>query len=469
MSASSACDEICAVDRICEGGRCVCADGLEDCGVVCVDTERDPASCGECGNACPWGGSCRNGVCDCPPGTQLCDDACVDTNSDPDHCGDCFQRCVDVLNAGMPICRDGECRFDCDFGYADCDGDWKTGCETQVLDDQDHCGACNLSCDGLPDVESASCAMGSCHIHTCAEGRGNCDFDPTTGCESDTTSDPENCGSCGVSCNALPRVDKTSCEEGTCVFTCEEGWDDCDGNVANGCEADLLFGTTGHCGACDVECGASEVCWDGECAADPIYANWPIPPEGPTAYDYDTRPGIVIDLVTDLEWERSPPGNTMVIEDAKAHCATLDLHGGGWRLPTPVELFSLVDTTRVAAPMIDVTAFPGTSSAYYWTSIPDPSSTTGAMWMVNFGTAGAASHPGSRNVRCVRGTHRIEGERYVIGTDTVEDTVTGLIWQRRMASPSVLPPAAIEGCASLRLEGKVNRRYRCVRTADPKP
>ncbi len=56
-----------------------CPAGTERCGGACVDTSRDPASCGRCGQACAPGGSCEAGICvggvGCPPAPDGVSDA----------------------------------------------------------------------------------------------------------------------------------------------------------------------------------------------------------------------------------------------------------------------------------------------------------------------------------------------------------------------------------------------------------
>jgi hypothetical protein len=56
------------------------------------------------------------------------------------------------------------------------------------------------------------------------------------------------------------------CVDGVCEAECEAGFDDCNGDVADGCEADL--GSPDTCGDCTTHCsdnGGTPVCADGEC------------------------------------------------------------------------------------------------------------------------------------------------------------------------------------------------------------
>ncbi len=66
----------------------------------------------------------------------------------------------------------------------------------------------------------------------CAAGETAC----PDGCV-DTSSDPENCGGCGIVC-IVPNGEG-ACEDGVCVpGQCDDGWGDCDGIVDNGCESE---------------------------------------------------------------------------------------------------------------------------------------------------------------------------------------------------------------------------------------
>ena len=79
----------------------------------------------------------------------------------------------------------------------------------------------------------------------------------------------------------------------------------------------------------------------------------------PSAYA-DLGDGTVQDKVTGLLWQKAIDATTqkLVWQDAKSYCAALPLAGHTWRLPTRIELLSIVDFTRVG-PAIDSKAFPG--------------------------------------------------------------------------------------------------------------
>lgn len=67
----------------------------------------------------------------------------------------------------------------------------------------------------------------------------------------DLQSDPNNCGMCGVGCVAPNAI--MACEAGACALDeCEPGWSDCDGSLANGCEAEV---SCSQGSSCETTCG----------------------------------------------------------------------------------------------------------------------------------------------------------------------------------------------------------------------
>lgn len=86
-----------------------------------------------------------------------------------------------------------------------------------------------------------------------------------------------------------------------------------------------------------------------------------------------------MDTRTRLVWERAPDKVPRRQPEAVAYCDGLVLGGRtDWRLPTALELSSLIDVRR-RDPAIDTTAFPGTPADNHWTSTPDPMSATRAF------------------------------------------------------------------------------------------
>jgi len=131
--------------------------------------------------------------------------------------------------------RQGTCYYECEYGYDDCDGDPRNGCEVKV-------SAC-VDADGLIGWDWLAGA-------------------PTNGCETalgytaGQLNDRSKPASERVSYNCLNMLGQQNVNTtapiycrggqdgnldnlGTCQFSCLPGFQDCDGNPDNGCEAEI--------------------------------------------------------------------------------------------------------------------------------------------------------------------------------------------------------------------------------------
>src|SRR5262245_10073084 len=89
------------------------------------------------------------------------------------------------------------------------------------------------SCRGFDEGDLTEPPDGS---HCPAEAPAWCDATCV-----DLSSDLFHCGICGRACNNPPNGEAISCVDGACsIAECAGGFDDCDGDFENGCEADLL-------------------------------------------------------------------------------------------------------------------------------------------------------------------------------------------------------------------------------------
>jgi hypothetical protein len=153
------------------------------------------------------------------------------------------------------------------------------------------------------------------------------------------------------------------------------------------------------------------------------FADWPMPDAvtgALTAPSFGTRSGVVIDNVTHLEWQVVLPatyegctgkyemteaaGTCCTWAEAKQYCRQYGEAQGqtGWRLPTKIELESIVDETRYS-PSIDTFYFVGTPNRGFWTDTVYPGSPDQAYY-VGFATGLTSYGPitSKTNVRCVR-------------------------------------------------------------------
>jgi hypothetical protein len=124
----------------------------------------------------------------------------------------------------------------------------------------------------------------------------------------------------------------------------------------------------------------------------------------PSSYDTTTA-GVVLDNVTHLMWQKDVSASTYNWADAKSHCAALELAGfKDWRLPSRIELVSLIDFTIAnPGPTIDAVAFPSASNATFWTASAR-SLYTDEAWYIQF-TNGFAFYDTmdvAHAARCVR-------------------------------------------------------------------
>jgi hypothetical protein len=262
----------------CSTGTCdigTCNDGFADCDGDPVNGCETPlntnSNCGGCDVECAPAsaiGECSTGTCtiaSCNPRRGDCDgnvaNGCETTTTTNSDCGGCGVLCAPTNAVGE--CSTGTCRVvTCTRSDVDdCDGLASNGCETSLRTNTD-CAGCGVMCS-IPGG-SASCASGSCQLTGCPMGFGNCDGNGANGCEQplNTTT---HCGDCRVPC--APPNGTGSCASGGCtIVSCNPGWDDCDGDVANGCETPL--NTLTSCGTCGTSCAlanASETCATSMC------------------------------------------------------------------------------------------------------------------------------------------------------------------------------------------------------------
>ena len=117
----------------------------------------------------------------------------------------------------------------------------------------------------------------------------------------------------------------------------------------------------------------------------------------------DLTKGWVLDNVTGRNWQLVSQAAVNGFAQASAWCATLALDGGAWRLPSLLELESLVDR-RIAAPTIPK-IFTATAD-YYFSADTVVSSNGNRIWSVLFAdgssTASTIFTTSGAAVRCVR-------------------------------------------------------------------
>lgn len=116
---------------------------------------------------------------------------------------------------------------------------------------------------------------------------------------------------------------------------------------------------------------------------------------------FERRGETVYQPATELEWQPATAGEAMTWPEAIAHCEVLTFAGGGWRLPTRIELMTLVDYERRAP----ASSFPGMTSESFWASTRDANFIAGVGEAVSYlnGDAPDFRVTGTRHrAHCVR-------------------------------------------------------------------
>jgi len=120
--------------------------------------------------------------------------------------------------------------------------------------------------------------------------------------------------------------------------------------------------------------------------------------------NYTIRALTVIDNITQLEWQKDDDNIKRNWNSAWDFCADLDLDNhDDWRLPSIVELSSIIDYSSSIPPLINELAFINTDPDFYWSATSNASNSVFA-WVVLFGS-GIIDNGGKSLaffVRCVR-------------------------------------------------------------------
>jgi hypothetical protein len=168
-----------------------------------------------------------------PGAAEICDG--VDNNCNGQVDEGCQQICTDAdqdgffaqagcgtavdCNDGNPLIRPNAAEI-CDGRDNNCNGTTDEGFDTTA--DPLNCGFCGNVCSFAN--ATAACVSGVCALVSCSPGFNNCDGSPANGCETDTSTDNNNCGTCGAVCtpgtrcaNSVCVCDQITCPTGVCV------------------------------------------------------------------------------------------------------------------------------------------------------------------------------------------------------------------------------------------------------------
>jgi hypothetical protein len=234
----------------------------ESTGPAC-DPGSEGCECGR-GGVCDGALVCQGGVCVSPPAG--CGDGLV---QDPEACDDRGESAVCDADCTAAVCGDGTVN----------------AAAGEACDDQGESALCDADCS------EAICGDGAVNA---AAGEACDDQGESAECNADCTAAV--CGdetlnqSAGEQCEG-EAPDNASCEG--CAITCEEGFDDCNTDLVDGCEQGLMDDPM-HCGACDKVCGGGLPCKKGKCVdVSDAFAEYAS--EGRTVYLFKTSPCASLD------------------------------------------------------------------------------------------------------------------------------------------------------------------------------
>ncbi len=183
----------------------------------------------------------------------------------------------------------------------------------------------------------------------------------------------------------------------------------------------------------------------------------------------DNNDGTITDNVTGLMWQKTDNGESTWDTAVSRAAAIATGAYTDWRLPTPTELFSIMNHNNGNPAALDTKYFPSNpaGAAEYWWSSDIYGSDATKVWCVNAG-GGMGPKPKSETLsaggtfrysaRYVRGTKPTNGHNYLNNLDgTITDLDTGLMWTQ-VPAPARSWTAALDYAENLTLAGYADWR-----------
>ena len=320
----------------------------------------------------------------CDGGKWTATDACGKAENCEQTSGECqpiVEQCAGA-EAGKRFCQDTdlvECGLDlvttnvvdtCDKcvetgATAEC---VSMGCGDKVRESPEQCDDGNK--DDTDDCTSA-CKVAHCGDTAVWDGHETCDDGNTTTelCEYGKKA----CLVCDASCQEVA---------GKAIYCGDAVWQ----KALEECDPE--FDETAN--KCTQECVSTTWCL------------WPLPPLNPSISNYGTQTGVVIDNTTGLTWQAEADLTPRTWEEAKTYCRglTLAVHSD-WRLPTKIELMSIIDYSIPAPGPTISSRFTNATNDIFWTSSDSPGGNYAFYGMFSFGAIGEQQKTTKYKARCV--------------------------------------------------------------------
>ena len=142
---------------------------------------------------------------------------------------------------------------------------------------------------------------------------------------------------------------------------------------------------------------------------------------------------IVLDGFTHYEWHKVVSNSAMTWDAAEEYCRTSNYGGKQlyWRLPSPAELLTIVDSDTTSPALSDIFTVYGYS---FWAG--EDEKTAGNAWMLGEnGGLESVEKSALNHVICVHvNDYDPLQDRFTTDTETVKDAESGLMWQRYYTS-----------------------------------
>ena len=234
-----------------EVGETACKCGTNYCPINgdsnkgCLEKLGNNNNCGECGHVCPSSMKCDLNICKCEYERY---DHCTFASNTYNNNTEMVEKCVLMSDISDPekqlhLIREENCEnpseqgyqcqnelfgtnvcHKCEDGWANFDGDWSNGCETDLSNNVTNCGSIGNNCkDHVQNAAGVACVNNQCVFTVCNSSdylncndknysEGTSYLISDDGCETNISTDPNSCGRCDRKCIS------GQCENSECCY-----------------------------------------------------------------------------------------------------------------------------------------------------------------------------------------------------------------------------------------------------------